>query len=81
MIPGSLWERLLQWAQLQSIPDTLRDVIDTASELNNDYFAVERSADGQAFAEIGRKEAAGNSSSPRSYEHWDDSPPARPELL
>lgn len=30
MIPGSLWERLLQWAQLQSIPDSLREVINTA---------------------------------------------------
>jgi len=30
ILPGSLWERLEQWARLQSIPETLRDVIKTA---------------------------------------------------
>lgn len=30
ILPGSLWERLEQWALLQSIPKTLRDVIKTA---------------------------------------------------
>ncbi|GAB4315106.1 MAG: hypothetical protein Kow00117_07170 [Phototrophicales bacterium] len=30
MIPGSLHERLQQWASLQSIPDSLRDIIKTA---------------------------------------------------
>lgn len=31
MIPGSLWQRLVQWSNLQSIPDSLRNVIDTAN--------------------------------------------------
>lgn len=31
MIPGSLWEKLTQWAMLQSIPDSLRNVIKTAN--------------------------------------------------
>ena len=34
---------------------------ETATELNNDYMAVERSADGRRFDEIGRVQGAGNS--------------------
>ncbi len=46
----------------------------TASEQNNDYMAVERSADGRTFVEIGRVRGAGNSDQPLSYSLWDDSP-------
>lgn len=48
----------------------------TASEWNSHYFAVERSADGQAFAEIGRVAAAGTSAQPHRYELLDAQPPA-----
>jgi hypothetical protein len=46
----------------------------TASELNNDYFTLERSSDGQTFTEITRvasKANGGNSSSMLSYGYTD----------
>ena len=39
----------------------------TASEIENDYFTVERSEDGKDFSEIGRVDGAGNSSHLISY--------------
>ncbi len=47
----------------------------TATEYNNDYFAVERSADGLAFALLGQVAGAGTSSSLRSYSFTDERPP------
>ena len=44
----------------------------TASELNNDYFAIERSADGKIFTEIGRVGGAGNSQTTLSYSWLDE---------
>jgi hypothetical protein len=46
----------------------------TASEGRSAYFAVERSADGRHFAEIGRVAAAGASTTPRAYELTDPHP-------
>ena len=46
----------------------------TAKEINSDYFAVERSADGYVFEEIGRKEAAGNNNTPLPYSFTDNTP-------
>ncbi len=46
----------------------------TATELNNDYMAVERSTDGRAFFEIGRVRGAGTTQSPQSYTLTDASP-------
>lgn len=43
----------------------------TATEHNSDYFALERSADGAAFAEAGRVAAAGSSAQPLAYQ-WPD---------
>ncbi len=43
----------------------------TASEKNNDYFAVERSADGRTFAEVGRVAGHGTSTFPYAYQ-WTD---------
>jgi hypothetical protein len=43
----------------------------TASERNAAYFAIERSADGNAFSEIGRVTAGGTSSLSRNY-RWPD---------
>jgi hypothetical protein len=46
----------------------------TATELNNDYFAIERSANGSAFREIGRIAGKGNSFVPQDY-HFSDKAP------
>lgn len=46
----------------------------TAKEIDSDYFAVERSADGYVFEEIGRKEAAGNINTPTPYSFTDNTP-------
>jgi hypothetical protein len=46
----------------------------TASERNTAYFALERSADGNAFAEAGQLKAAGTSSQPLAYQ-WPDPQP------
>ena len=47
---------------------------ETATELNNDYMAVERSADGRRFDEIGRVPGAGNSNTPLRYDLLDEQP-------
>jgi hypothetical protein len=46
----------------------------TETEINNNYFVVERSADGSSFAEIGRRNGAGNSSSTLYYSLIDNKP-------
>jgi hypothetical protein len=46
----------------------------TASELNSDYFTVERSANGVSYYEVGRQSAAGSSNMPRAYELRDPQP-------
>ena len=47
----------------------------TAMELNNDYFEVERSADGIRFAPVGRIAASGNSAQPKEYSLLDTPAP------
>ena len=47
---------------------------ETASEINNDYFTVERSADGIQFASIGSVKGAGNSTTPKYYQFTDEFP-------
>ena len=44
----------------------------TASELNNDYFSVERSADGKSWEAIGNVKGFGNSSIKHEYEFIDE---------
>ncbi|MGV3637619.1 MAG: hypothetical protein ACO1NQ_08220 [Flavobacteriales bacterium] len=46
----------------------------TVSEIENDHFTVERSADGDGFEPIGSVDAAGESRSLRSYSFTDASP-------
>jgi len=46
----------------------------TASEINNDYFTVERSQDGNNWQDRILIEGAGNSSSVLEYETWDEKP-------
>ncbi len=46
----------------------------TSSEINNDYFIVERSADGKSFEEAGKINAAGNSTGILNYGFTDHNP-------
>jgi hypothetical protein len=46
----------------------------TASQTNNDYFTIERSADGDIFSPIGTIDGAGNSSQSLSYSFIDQQP-------
>ncbi len=46
----------------------------TASEVNNDFFAVERSRDGVEWLEVGRVDGAGNSNTVLHYDFADDAP-------
>jgi hypothetical protein len=46
----------------------------TATEINNDYFTIERSIDGRVFEVIGKVEGAGNSSSIINYSFLDKNP-------
>ena len=47
----------------------------TASEQNASHFIVRRSIDGFTFTDIGRVNAAGNSTTERSYSFTDENPP------
>ena len=46
----------------------------TATEINVDYIAVQRSVDGHTFADIGKVKAFGNSNTIRNYSLVDDAP-------
>lgn len=46
----------------------------TASELNNDYFTIEKSSDGEDFSAIGMVEGAGNSLDKLNYSFIDNEP-------
>lgn len=46
----------------------------TETEINNDYFAIERSKDGITFEEIGRMDGAGNTTNRRIYYGIDPEP-------
>lgn len=48
----------------------------TASELNNDYFTLERSTDGKSFGKIAVIKGAGTSVNAKEYNATDDAPPA-----
>jgi hypothetical protein len=46
----------------------------TATETNNDYFSIERSANGLGYVEIGRVKGAGTSFEPQEYRFIDQQP-------
>jgi hypothetical protein len=48
----------------------------TATEINNDYFEVQRSVDGELFENIGKVDGAGNTNSVSDYEYFDVNYPA-----
>lgn len=46
----------------------------TATEINTDYFVIERSADGYNWEQVVRRTAAGNSHAELQYEEFDENP-------
>ncbi|MCX6275853.1 MAG: T9SS type A sorting domain-containing protein [Bacteroidetes bacterium] len=46
----------------------------TSAEINNDYFTIERSGDGENYSQITKINGSGNSTSNIEYHHVDDSP-------
>ncbi len=46
----------------------------TATEINSDYFTIEKSKDGNEFEHFAEVSAAGNSTQLVDYELWDDTP-------
>src|SRR5690606_40569029 len=46
----------------------------TATEINNDYFTIERSRDGISFMALDRIEGQGNSSRITEYQYIDETP-------
>lgn len=62
-----------EWAAMQE-ENTVRLSWTTVRELNNAYFAVERSSDQQIWSDIGTVSGAGNSDEVQSYQMVDDHP-------
>lgn len=54
---------------------------ETASEINNNYFSIERSIDEQTFKVAGTKQGAGNSSTPLNYDFVDKLETLKPETI
>lgn len=46
----------------------------TATEVNNDYFTIEKSVNGITFAKVGTIQGSGNSSTQKDYSYVDESP-------
>jgi len=66
----------VEWAGFEVEPLQEQALLkwNTASETNSHYFAVERAPDEESWEEIGRVNAAGNSSISRSYSYLDTEP-------
>jgi hypothetical protein len=58
----------------QKLNDIIKLDWSTASEINNDYFSVERSSDGNYFSEIGKVNGGGSSSELLNYSFEDNHP-------
>lgn len=54
---------------------------ETASEINNDFFDIERSINGEIFKSIGVKNGGGNSNARLNYSFIDDHIPANSQIL
>ncbi|MFZ1807116.1 MAG: T9SS type A sorting domain-containing protein [Cyclobacteriaceae bacterium] len=46
----------------------------TATEINNDFFEIQRSIDSEQWIEIDKIKGAGNSNDPIQYQHYDNQP-------
>ncbi len=66
----------VEWLDFDATPDRGQVLTkwSTATEINNDYFVVERSQDGEHFEAFAEVPAAGNSSETQTYQTWDASP-------
>lgn len=71
--PSPLPVQLLSFAAKKSLNTVLCDW-ETASEINNNFFTIERSADGLSWSAAGIVKGAGNSTNRRSY-HFTDLDP------
>ncbi|MDF2457263.1 MAG: hypothetical protein K0R51_3256 [Cytophagaceae bacterium] len=68
---ASLPVRLLYFRALLTTPGTALLQWSTASEENNDYFTLQRSADGINFTDVIEKDGAGTSNTVNNYSHID----------
>ncbi|MEZ4827034.1 MAG: T9SS type A sorting domain-containing protein [Bacteroidia bacterium] len=68
----------VEWLDFKAVSADAGVVVSwtTAYELNNDYFVVENSVDGNNFEALGKVDGAGTSDSPISYEFVDATPKA-----
>jgi len=66
----------VEWLEFGGMPRIAYNELkwSTASESQNDYFILEKSMDGENFAELGRVNGAGNSSFEKHYEFIDQNP-------
>lgn len=73
-IPGSTLPIELTYFKAEINQEAVDLIWETASEENNEFFTIERSADGRSFKEIGKVKGAGNSSTYLEYQLKDKSP-------
>ncbi len=59
---------------VQALPNEVKLSWSTATEVNNDFFTIERSTDGISFEPIGEIDGAGNSNQILSYVLYDEKP-------
>ncbi len=64
----------LLWFDAKAAKDVVNCAWATASEWNNAFFTVERSADGLLFEPVGRVESQGDGASLRQYRFTDEAP-------
>ncbi|MEO0626383.1 MAG: choice-of-anchor B family protein, partial [Bacteroidota bacterium] len=66
----------VEWARFELTPNTSGIWLDwqTARELNNDYFVVERAGENAQFESIGRVEGAQTTIAAQDYRFFDESP-------
>lgn len=64
----------LTFFKARAVSNTVDLTWQTASEINNDYFTLERSRDGHEFTPIGTVPGAGNTTTKRDYKFTDYSP-------
>ncbi|MBP7679536.1 MAG: lamin tail domain-containing protein [Saprospiraceae bacterium] len=65
---------LLNSFSVKQISDKLKLTWQTASETNNQYFAIERSTDNRAFYQIGKVDGTGTSQTTNVYSFTDEQP-------
>lgn len=60
--------------QVKAFQNSVRVDWTTSTEINNEYFTIERSKEGTEFEKIGRVEGAGNSTELKIYSYVDEKP-------